>query len=221
MNNWIYLQSPIKELLATKANAKEWKDVEPYLKAAYEKTEAWYKDALNRLDTVRLVIFGEAPLFGPDCNYIYNPQTPLSSFLWLEDLTQLCSEQQTVESTKDKKLRTLELMSHLGILIVDTQPYALNKKDVGLSYPNLTTKEQKNLLDQSMPYFLEKKLTEIKNRQSHIPNFVYRYKSTDRMLGKQIAPTTQKIFKREVSVSCIGGSNMPLDRAKLKQYYHS
>ena len=57
-----------------------------YLINAYHEIHSLWIENLKRIDEVKLVVLGEAPLWGAKKSYIYNPDTKNTQFFHRKDL---------------------------------------------------------------------------------------------------------------------------------------
>lgn len=185
-----------------------------YLRSAFLFTEELWGRAFDGLRQVNLVLLSEAPEFGDNMSYIYNPQTPHTSFIYLEDLSDGGRYRMTQIA---KKLALLERMKDLGVLVLDLFPYALNGKNTRLRYSNLRPREYAELFKAVAPSFLRPKLRRIRDKLSPGARFVYRYNRLRKRSCDGLLPIIRELdLVREGSdLGCIGGKNMPMDRSAL------
>ena len=60
-----------------------------YLENAYKDIEHLWLDNLALIKTVNYLMIAEAPLWGKDKSYIYNPDTPNSQFFYKQDIGEI------------------------------------------------------------------------------------------------------------------------------------
>lgn len=101
----------------------------------------FFQRNLKKVNQVRLMIIGEAPLWGSsEEKYIYNPDSPVSSFLsyiHIENLTGIWTW---------NKRTMLDAMNQNGIVVFDISPYPLNDTDTQIQYEDLTEEEYRSLI---------------------------------------------------------------------------
>lgn len=149
-----------------------------YLARTYARTEELWQENYRNIKEVKLIILAEAPLFGAEESYIYNPISKLTNFLWPGDLKGIVGR----ETSGLPKPEYLSFLQELGILIVDIFPYALNEKYTALVYNNskiaasLTAAKKRMLAARVLEFYLRPKLEQIANRGAQHVRFCARYK---------------------------------------------
>ncbi len=223
-SDWSKLKEPIRDLLLKRAMYDVLDEAEAYLEEAYHFTESLWARELEKIASIRLVLLSEAPLYGVEKSYIYNPTTPMTAFFHFNDLQALvpgvCSETLPT-SVQAKKLLMIELLRERGVIVLDVLPYALNKVSTRIGYRELRKSEYVDLLARSIPDFLEPKLAAIREKQQLSPTFAYRYRKLEKDTGEIVASAINRAsfaYRRE-DISVIGGTNMSLDRGKLAEAY--
>ena len=223
-SGWSNLRKPIRDLLSKRGMYGVLDEAEAYLEEAYDFTESLWTRELEKISSIRLVLLSEAPLYGVEKSYIYNPTTPITAFFHFNDLQALipsiCSETLPT-SVKAKKLLMIEHLRECGVVVLDVFPYALNKGSTHIGYRQLKKSEYVDLLVRSIPDFLEQKLTAIKEKQELSPTFAYRYRKLEKDTGEFVAAAINRASFdcRREDISVIGGTNMSLDRGKLAEAY--
>ena len=138
--NWALFENAIKQL-----TPKTWAQSELiYLRDAYLETERIWLEEVKKITAPRIVLLGEAPLYGKEKNYIYNPKTPPSSFLRASDFEDIY-----IHTEKRDKVTLIKLMRESGIVVVDAFPFVFNTTDnltLNFSYMKRPSKRYRVLL---------------------------------------------------------------------------
>jgi len=195
-----------------------------YLKQAYEFTETLWDKNFKRISDLRLVLISEAPLFGHKKSYIYNPDTPPSSFFHFNDLEAFNDGKLLpvlYDSENAKKEYMLERLAETGVIVLDVFPFALNPKHTQINYRAISRTKYRDLLRQCIRDYLLPKLIKISEASSGSTKFAYRYKVLKDNTGMVLETVllNLKLIGSMNELECIGGSNMSLDRNKLKEIY--
>ncbi len=93
-----------------------------YLGMAYRFTEErWLAQLQNTVPKV--VMLSEAPLFGENKNYFYNPDTAPSSFFWFDDAKAVAGNDfahgKKFECARERKQFLIKAVTCNGLLILD------------------------------------------------------------------------------------------------------
>ena len=119
-----------------------------YLRLANRGINHLWDINFRKISKVRLVIIGEAPLWGKnEENYIYNPNTNNSQFFYRGDIDKIIGYE------PNNKTEFLNILAKLGILIIDVSPYALNGIDTQLTYQHLRNLNYVQMIYNSMNQF--------------------------------------------------------------------
>jgi len=166
-------------------------------------------------------MIGEAPLWGDDKSYIYNPATPMSQFFYKSDLEYVLNIQ-----INDKQ-GFIDQCNEIGLLIIDISPFALNLDDTRINYqrktrenPNgLASRQYLSLLAPTIPLFLEEKIKVIRPKCPGSINVFYRYSRVKKHLNAQIADvlTRHNLINHSTDISDICKQGGGIDRIKFKQ----
>jgi len=179
----------------------------PYLESSYHELHNLWQNYFNKIENVKLVILGEAPLWGSKKNYIYNPQTPNTQFFHRSDLQPILG---FVPSNKENLLCALQ---ELGILILDVSPFALNPKDTQLTYPELSIRMYKQLVQGCWEEHIKPVVDQISNLS---PIYVFRY--------KRVKDIFEDLFKEKLSIDEIPSIHQQgggIDKEKLFEIYQN
>jgi hypothetical protein len=183
-----------------------------YLKGAFVATERMWAANFANVETLRLVMLSEAPLFGSNSRYFYNAATPFGAFFHFRDAEAILGDGFTRERTSKEFL--LAELARAGFVILDLFPFALNKDDTpSVTYRKMSVRRYRQLFQRTASLYFDRKRDLILQRGR--PMFAFRYGTTKRALGDLV---NAELAKRDIAPALsVGGSNMPLDREKLRQ----
>lgn len=184
-----------------------------YLKGAFVATERMWAENFAKIATVRFVLLSEAPLFGKNRRYFYNPATPFGALFHFRDADAILGDG-FAEGHRGKEFLLAEL-ARAGFVILDLFPFALNEDDTpSVTYRKLSVSRYRQLFQRTASLYFDRKRDVILQRGR--PLFMFRYGATRRVLGDLV---NAELAKRDISpAQSIAGTNMPLDREKLRQY---
>lgn len=169
---WNELQPILRNLYKEKGVMERFNADARYLNAAFDGIEEKWMQNLNKIDKVNYVLFAEAPLWGAQQKYIYNPMTLNSQFFHRSDLADALNIRAIV--TKE---RFLEIFNSIGLLVVDISPFAFNPVDTILHYRNVIKgPTYRTLLERTFPIYLQHKLEKVQEKIVAPPIFMTRYK---------------------------------------------
>jgi len=187
-----------------------------YLKNAFVATERMWGENFAKVATARLVLLSEAPLFGSNRRYFYNAGTPFGAFFHFRDAEAILG-QDFAKGRTGKEFLLAEL-ARAGFIILDLFPFALNEDDTpSISYRNMSARRYRQLFQRTASLYFDRKRDVVLRRGR--PLFMFRYGATRRVLGDLV---NAELAKRNiVPAECIAGTNMPLDRERLRQCCHA
>jgi hypothetical protein len=187
-----------------------------YLKKAFVATERMWAENVAKVATVRLVLLSEAPQFGPYERYFYNTATSFSSFFYFRDAEAILGHD-FAKGRAGKRFLFQEL-ARAGFIILDLFPFALNKEDTpSITYGKMSPRRYRELFQRTASFYFDRKRDLILQHGS--PQFLFRYKRLKDELG---ALVDAELAKRGIGpTQSVGGTNMSLDREKLKQICHA
>ena len=204
--SWALFENAIKQL-----TPKTWAQQELiYLRDAYLETERIWAEEVKKISAPRIVLLGEAPLFGKLGNYIYNPETPPSAFLRPSDFAGY-----SAAGTRANKNELLSLMRQSGMVVIDAFPFALNTSDtLTLNFDSMrrTSKIYQKLLNQVFEAHVLSKISMLNEDLLKLKVLV-RYRG----MMKPIRPLLEKSGFSEAAgtLKCVGSTNMHIDKAVL------
>lgn len=200
-------------------------DIE-YLERAFKEINDIWIENFKKIDEVKYLLIAEAPLWGSDHKYIYNPHTNNSQFFFRSDL-------ETILNIKISDQREfIEICNQIGLLVVDIFPFPLNTRNTRINYSKntveskntieskkLTQKEYRDLVRHTMQTFFEKKIRWIGEKKSPDIKVFFRYgrvKNTFQDLISDIL-IQNGLIKRPEDISEISQRGGGIDRVKLKK----
>jgi hypothetical protein len=210
-DNWNGLEQVLKNC-APNLSILECK----YLKNAFFRTEQLWCENFAQVKKVRLVMLSEAPLFGDDERYFYNPTTRFGAFFHFNDAEAILGEGfgngMNFNCLEEKKQFLLRELAKAGFVVLDLFPFALNKSDTSISYTNLTTREYQRLFREAIPMYFRRKLDLFLERDS--PKFVFRYRRLQRNIGE-----LELAGLKMAPAHSVHGKNMSLNREMLRSCF--
>jgi hypothetical protein len=154
---------------------------EKYLSSAFEAIEKIWKHNYNQINSINYVMLSEAPLWGINKNYIYNPKVNNTQFFYRSDL-----EHCVKEKIKDK-VAFISKLNAIGFIILDISPFPLNEKGTTINYRAISTKDYKILLNKTLPLYFARKLSLISEKKSENMKIFYRYGRVKKAFNNLIA----------------------------------
>jgi hypothetical protein len=195
---------------------------ESYLKNAFEVTEKLWEEQFKKIDKLKIIMISESPLFGDIQRYIYNPNTPTSVFFHFKDLEAFLKDGQTIKrpkTTQEQKNIMFKYFCKNGFITLDIFPFALNPNHTKLHYRKMSKKLYHQLLKITSENYLIPKLKLCLEKSNKHTHYVYRYKrlfeKTEHHFEKILNQISQNGI--EYKIDSINGTNMSLDRNKLKR----
>jgi hypothetical protein len=184
-----------------------------YLKNAFAATEQMWAENFAKVATVRFVLLSEAPLFGSNRRYFYNAATPFGAFFHFRDAEAILGHGFAKERTGKEFL--LAELARAGFMILDLFPFALNRDDTpSVTYRKMSVSRYRQLFQRTASLHFDRKRDVIIARGR--PVFMFRYEVARRALGDLV---NAELASRNIApAQSIAGTNMPLDREKLRQF---
>jgi hypothetical protein len=157
-----------------------------------------------------------APQFGTEERYFYNTATPFSSFFYFQDAEAMLGHAFAKDRTGKQFL--FPELARAGFIILDLFPFALNKDDTpSITYGEMSPRRYRELFQRTASFYFDRKRDLILQHGS--PLFLFRYKRLKDELGDLV---DVELAKRSIGpTQSVGGTNMSLDREKLRQICHA
>ena len=219
--NWQKISQSLEQTYKNQNLLPHYNNDESYLRKAFEFTESLWQRQLNQIDKLEVIMISEAPLFGKNQKYIYNKNSPPSSFFYYQDIEALPTVKNLPEkptSIIEQKTIMLKEFVNNGLLILDIFPFAFNEKDTSLNYRKMSNKIYTQLLEQTKDCYLIPKLKLCLNKVNKNTHFIYRYKKLFDKTGNHFEKVLTSVISNSTvyNIDSINGTNMSLDRKKLE-----
>lgn len=128
----------------------------------------WFRN-LECIKEVKYLMIAEAPLWGKDKSYIYNPETKNTSFFYKSDLEYVLNIQ--IADKQD----FINYCNKIGLLIIDISPFALNTEDTIINYRSISANQYLKLVKNTFPFYFEQKLRTVSKKKSDSIKVFFRY----------------------------------------------
>lgn len=220
--NWQPISDLLKEVYREQKIIEYFEEDETYLKNAFEITEKLWEEQFNKIDKLKIIMISESPLFGYIQRYIYNPNTPTSVFFHFKDLEAFLDDDQTIvrpQTTQEQKNIMYEYFCKNGFITLDIFPFALNPKHTKIHYRKMSKKLYHQLLKITTENYLIPKLKLCLEKSNKHTHYVYRYKRLFNKTENHFEKILNQISSKEIEykIDTINGTNMSLDRNKLRR----
>lgn len=184
-----------------------------YIQTSFDEIANLWLENLDKIEKVNYIMIAEAPLWGCKKNYIYNPNTRFSQFLFKSDLEEILK----IEIVDKKTF--IKICNAIGLLIIDISPYAFNANDTRFNYRTLGKSNYKKLVEASLPFYFDKKIKMIRSKLSADVKVFFRYKRVkqnfENIIRKSLLENNIIKFLEEIEhISQTGGG---INKSKLKE----
>lgn len=191
-----------------------------YFESAFNEIDDLWTKNFEKIDKVNYLMLAEAPLWGQDKKYIYNPKTNNSQFFYRSDLEQILNI-----NISDKR-EFIETCNKIGLLVMDISPFPLNTNDTRINYgknvegsKKLTKKAYRDLVSRTIPTFFEKKMNLVSQKQSSNIKVFFRYTRVKNAFQDLISDILSEngLIKNQEDIGNISQQGGGIDRMKLKR----
>lgn len=191
-----------------------------YFESAFNEIDDLWTKNFEKIDKVNYLMLAEAPLWGQDKKYIYNPKTNNSQFFYRSDLEQILNI-----NISDKR-EFIETCNKIGLLVMDISPFPLNTNDTRINYgknvegsKKLTKKAYRDLVSRTIPTFFEKKMNLVSQKQSSNIKVFFRYTRVKNAFQDLISDILSEngLIKSQEDIGNISQQGGGIDRMKLKR----
>jgi hypothetical protein len=210
----------IESFYSNKGLVNEFRNDNIYLESAFNEINNMWIENLRNIDEVKYLLIAEAPLWGQNKKYIYNPRTNNSQFFFRSDLETILNIQIT---SKKEFIRTCK---NIGLLVVDISPFPLNTKDTRINYSKntvgskkLTKKEYIDLVKLTIPAYFERKIRLVEQKKSPNIKVFFRYTRVKDAFQDIISDVLIKngLIIRQEEIGEISQTGGGIDKLKLKK----
>ena len=190
-----------------------------YLKNAFNEIEHLWQTNFDQIITVNYLMIAEAPLWGDQKKYIYNPETNNSQFFYRSDLDDILGN-----PIKDKK-DFIKVCNEIGLLIIDISPFPLNT-DTAINYSKtthesrkLTKDEYRKLVISTIPTYFGEKIKVINEKKSASIKTFFRYARVKNTFQDLISKVLidNDFIKHVNDIKDISQTGGGIDKVKLGQ----
>ena len=172
-----------------------------YLRNSFFQVESMWESALRDYSNISAILIGEAPLFGTDQKYIYNINTPQSSFLYASQLPGYNQDKHG-----NGKIGLLSIMKDLGVVVMDLYPFALNSSDTPtLSMNQFSSSKFDVVAEQIFETYTRPKIEKLTDCYPNV-KVLCRY--------SRLSERTQKLLGDRQAIP-VWSSSMGIDKEKL------
>lgn len=214
-HNWKEISLNLQELYDKYELSSSYDMDYNYLKYSYHKIEDMWKNIYSKIDKVNFIIVSEAPLFGNKETYIYNENTPLTSFFTFNDIKCFSNLNLNKNSSNlEKKMFIIEQFIKNGVIVLDLFPFAFNQYNTVVNYKKMSKPFYKDILLLTEKSYLIPKIEDIFIKNNGIPVILYRYKRLYEKTDNHLFKVLNRLGYQYDS-DFIHSKNIPLDRDKL------
>lgn len=220
--NWSKLSSIIRNLYSLHGLEDHFDCDISYLEKAYFEVERLWFKAFDNINTIQLLLFAEAPMFGPKKSYFYNPAAAATEFFTYADAEEivgpLADHSKLINGIRPRKLKMLNELCKAGLLIVDLFPFALKPDFTKIDYSKMDGKViYTDLFANTIKNHIGYKLNLIQPKINKNTNYAFRYARVKNQLEPKLLSVIKSYLDRSIPsiVSIHLGRN--LDKLHLKK----
>lgn len=209
---WEQLRKNLEDFYNSKGLSDCFDKEENYLRNSFYEMEELWNYQFDRIKKVNYVMFSESPLWGYQKKYLYNPETNLSQFFFKSDLEFVLGKK--IEH-KDEFLKTL---TDIGFIILDISPFVLNETDTSINYRKISKKDYKTLVNDTLKFYVNPKLSRIKEKSDDNPVFFFRYTRVKNLFSDLLFKELEKLdlISSESEILEISQNGGGIHRGKLQ-----
>jgi hypothetical protein len=188
-----------------------------YLESAFNEINKIWIENLDKIKLVNFVMIAEAPLWGHNKKYIYNPLINNSQFFYRSDLGDILNRH-----IPDKN-EFINVLNEIGLIVADISPFPLNQKDTAINYRELTTNQYRHLVSLTIPFFFEQKIKTISKKKSINCKFFFRYTRVKNTFEDLIGDVLINcgVIKTKTNIGDISKSGGGIDKTKFGEILKS
>lgn len=159
----------LKSIYEKAGIARNFKKDSKYLKEAYNEIHKFWLHNFKAINKVNYLMIAEAPLWGKEKKYIYNPNTNNTQFFYRSDLEGVFGL-----SIKNKN-EFISKCNEIGLLVVDISPFPLNKNVTKINYRKMKRSVYLQLVSATIPTFFAKYIKKVRRKKSTTIKVFFRY----------------------------------------------
>jgi hypothetical protein len=211
----------IQKLYSNLGLSNQFRADDAYLSKAFADIDKLWHANFGKVEEVKYIMIAEAPLWGNNQNYIYNPSTKFSQFFYKSDLEDVLNKQ-----IKDKQ-DFLDVCNSIGLVVVDISPFALNSKNTRINYSKnenlskkLSTAQYKLLVEASIDTYFDLKIQAIAQKKAKKGVKVFFRYARVKNNFQAIVTTVlikNKVIKSGATIGDISQNGGGMDKTKLKK----
>lgn len=207
------IEGIIKSFYQDNGYGKDFKYDLLYLQTSFDEIKNIWLKNLNNIEKINYIMVAEAPLWGSEKKYIYNPSTNFSQFFYKSDLEEI------LRISINDKAEFIKICNSIGLLIIDISPFALNEKDTRLNYRSLGKSKYKKIVEATLEFYFIKKIEIIKPKLSADTKVFFRYKRVKQNFENIIGKTfiENKIINSIEQIGDISQVGGGINKSKLKE----
>jgi hypothetical protein len=172
-----------------------------YLLPAFDKIEHLWFDQFSHFKRIRLVLLSEAPLYGEEQSYIYNPKVGETPFFYFNDYTRAFGAYgpPLPDTGPDsvRKVALLNALRQIGVLVLDLFPFALNKT-TSACYKTRSVRTE--LFKATCPHFFYPKLSLVISKATPHTLFAFRYERVREACGELVRT---ELVRLKINPTCL------------------
>jgi hypothetical protein len=215
--NWDFLANELNTLYANNKASNNFLKDELYLRRAFFEIENYWLTQYNKIKNIKYVMISEAPLWGDNDAYFYNPNySGNHSYFSNNDLYQILKKNTTTRQ------QLIDELNEIGFLILDVFPFAFKKEKTDYHYDKNyhTLKQSKyynTFLNAILNHYLSDKLDLIIGKKADPIKLFYRYEKISPIKPNIESLLIQKglIVKNQLPLPSIHGNSYNIDKKKL------
>jgi len=183
-----------------------------YLEKAYGDIYRMWLDNFCQIDRVNFLMIAEAPLWGKEKIYIYNPDVNNSQFFYRSDLGDILNK-----PIADKKA-FIKICNEIGLIIVDISPFPLNPRETAINYRDLSIAQYRKLVSLTIPTFFGENIMAISIKKSENIKTFFRYARVKKNFQDLISQVLidNNIIKTHNDIEDISQNGGGVDKNRLK-----
>jgi len=200
-----------------------------YLRRSFfQVKDLWSKqhNAILAMGKIRLVMFGEAPLYGKKESYFYNAAAGATEFFTYKDAEAivgplLYSSRVQKNGTRPRKEEMLKSLAKAGVLVVDLMPFALNQFDTVVTYSSIRKESSYlNIFDKCWDPYLLPMLKLVLEHTTPETKFVFRYQVLRNLFERRLIDELGKLGRAVDTIPSIHESRS-VNRSELLRIWIS